>query len=35
MVHLDYRYVTGWSLMNDFKLVLQTIPALFRAQRAD
>jgi exopolysaccharide biosynthesis polyprenyl glycosylphosphotransferase len=34
MVHLDYRYVTGWSLMTDVKLVLQTIPTLFRERRA-
>jgi exopolysaccharide biosynthesis polyprenyl glycosylphosphotransferase len=30
MVRLDYRYVTGWSLVTDVKLVLRTIPTLFR-----
>jgi exopolysaccharide biosynthesis polyprenyl glycosylphosphotransferase len=34
MVHLDYRYVTGWSLLNDFQLVLRTIPAVFRRRNA-
>ena len=29
MVGLDYRYVTSWSLSNDVKLMVQTIP-LFR-----
>jgi exopolysaccharide biosynthesis polyprenyl glycosylphosphotransferase len=28
MVELDYRYVTNWSLTNDLKLTLQTIPVL-------
>jgi exopolysaccharide biosynthesis polyprenyl glycosylphosphotransferase len=28
MVGLDYRYVTTWSLSNDFKLMLRTLPAL-------
>ncbi len=31
MVKLDYLYVTTWSLMNDLKLVMRTIPVLFRA----
>ncbi len=31
MVRLDYVYVTTWSLLNDMKLVLRTIPALYRA----
>jgi lipopolysaccharide/colanic/teichoic acid biosynthesis glycosyltransferase len=31
MVKLDYLYVTTWSLMNDLKLVLRTLPLLFRA----
>jgi lipopolysaccharide/colanic/teichoic acid biosynthesis glycosyltransferase len=26
MVHLDYRYVTSWSLFNDIKLVIRTLP---------
>jgi exopolysaccharide biosynthesis polyprenyl glycosylphosphotransferase len=34
MVQLDYRYVTGWSLMTDVKLVLRTIPTLFRESPA-
>jgi exopolysaccharide biosynthesis polyprenyl glycosylphosphotransferase len=34
MVQLDYRYVTGWSLMTDVKLVLRTIPTLFRKSPA-
>jgi exopolysaccharide biosynthesis polyprenyl glycosylphosphotransferase len=32
MVRLDYVYVTTWSLLNDIKLVLRTIPALYRAR---
>jgi exopolysaccharide biosynthesis polyprenyl glycosylphosphotransferase len=28
MVGLDYRYVTTWSLSNDLKLMLKTLPAL-------
>jgi lipopolysaccharide/colanic/teichoic acid biosynthesis glycosyltransferase len=34
MVKLDYLYVTGWSLLNDIKLVLQTIPAVLRTRTA-
>jgi exopolysaccharide biosynthesis polyprenyl glycosylphosphotransferase len=34
MVRLDYVYVTGWSLLKDFQLILRTIPALFRARQA-
>lgn len=34
MVRLDYLYVTGWSLLNDIKLVLRTLPALVRARNA-
>ena len=30
MVSLDYLYVVDWSLLGDVKLVLQTIPVLFR-----
>jgi len=30
MVKLDYLYVTTWSLANDCRLLLQTIPAIFR-----
>ncbi len=31
MVMLDYLYVTNWSLMSDVKLILRTIPVLFRS----
>ncbi len=31
MVMLDYLYVTNWSLMSDIKLILRTIPVLFRS----
>jgi exopolysaccharide biosynthesis polyprenyl glycosylphosphotransferase len=34
MVKLDYLYVTTWSLMSDVKLVLRTIPLLFRPHGA-
>ena len=34
MVKLDYLYVTGWSLLNDLKLVFRTIPAVFRTRSA-
>jgi exopolysaccharide biosynthesis polyprenyl glycosylphosphotransferase len=30
MVRLDYHYVTGWSLFNDVKLLLRTLPAITR-----
>jgi exopolysaccharide biosynthesis polyprenyl glycosylphosphotransferase len=32
MVRLDYVYVTTWSMINDLKLILRTIPALYRAR---
>ena len=32
MVRLDYVYVTTWSLLNDMKLILRTIPTLYRAR---
>ena len=32
MVRLDYVYVTTWSMLNDLKLILRTIPALVRAR---
>ena len=32
MVRLDYVYVTTWSLLNDTKLIIRTIPALYRAR---
>jgi exopolysaccharide biosynthesis polyprenyl glycosylphosphotransferase len=34
MTKLDYLYVTGWSLRNDLALILRTIPAIFRTQKA-
>jgi exopolysaccharide biosynthesis polyprenyl glycosylphosphotransferase len=34
MIKLDYLYVTSWSAFNDFKLMLQTLPALARRQGA-
>lgn len=34
MVKLDYVYVTEWSLLNDLKLVLRTIPAVLRPRNA-
>jgi exopolysaccharide biosynthesis polyprenyl glycosylphosphotransferase len=30
MVRLDYLYVTGWSLFADVKIILRTMPAVFR-----
>jgi lipopolysaccharide/colanic/teichoic acid biosynthesis glycosyltransferase len=30
MVALDYLYVTTWSLFNDLKLIVRTLPALLR-----
>lgn len=32
MLDLDYRYITGWSLRNDLKLIFRTLPALLRAR---
>lgn len=34
MVRLDYHYVTGWSLLNDFKLIVRTIPVVCRSRTA-
>jgi exopolysaccharide biosynthesis polyprenyl glycosylphosphotransferase len=34
MTKLDYLYVTNWSLWGDFNLLVQTLPALFRARHA-
>ena len=34
MVTLDYMYVTQWSLQEDFKLLLRTIPAAIRSRNA-
>jgi exopolysaccharide biosynthesis polyprenyl glycosylphosphotransferase len=33
MVKLDYLYVTTWSLAGDCRLLLQTVPLVFRADR--
>jgi lipopolysaccharide/colanic/teichoic acid biosynthesis glycosyltransferase len=30
MVHLDLRYIDEWSLMLDIKIILRTIPVMFR-----
>ena len=30
MVKLDYRYVSGWSLLVDLRLMLRTVPILLR-----
>ena len=29
MIKLDYLYVTNWSLWNDIRLILRTLPAVF------
>ena len=34
MTKLDYVYVTNWSLSEDIRLILRTIPALMRPSRA-
>ena len=34
MVRLDYLYVTQWSLHEDFKLMLRTIPAAIRCRNS-
>jgi lipopolysaccharide/colanic/teichoic acid biosynthesis glycosyltransferase len=34
METLDYLYVTGWSLFNDFKLMLRTLPTIVRTHDA-
>ena len=33
MVEFDYRYVTGWSLWNDIKLMTRTLPVLLRRRQ--
>jgi exopolysaccharide biosynthesis polyprenyl glycosylphosphotransferase len=35
MVKLDYLYVTTWSLANDIRLLLQTVPVVFKGDRED
>jgi exopolysaccharide biosynthesis polyprenyl glycosylphosphotransferase len=32
MVKLDYLYVTNWSLWNDLKVLIQTLPAVLRGR---
>jgi len=32
MVKLDYRYLANWSLWNDVKLLLRTVPVVLRAR---
>ena len=34
MTKLDYLYVTSWSLKEDLRLILLTLPSLFRARQA-
>ncbi len=34
MVNLDYMYVTSWSLWNDIKILLMTIPAVAASRGA-
>ena len=34
MVQLDYLYVTGWTVFNDLKLLLRTLPAVARVRDA-
>ena len=29
-MRLDYLYVTGWSLLDDLKLIMRTVPAVLR-----
>jgi lipopolysaccharide/colanic/teichoic acid biosynthesis glycosyltransferase len=33
MIGLDYNYVSSWSLMNDIRLILRTLPLLARPSR--
>ena len=35
MTKLDYLYVTNWSLWGDIRILLRTIPAVFRSPRVD
>lgn len=32
MIKLDYRYLANWSLWNDVKLLLRTVPVVLRAR---
>ena len=33
MVKLDYLYVTTWSIANDVRLLIETVPVVFRGAR--
>jgi len=33
MVKLDYLYVTTWSLLGDIRLLVQTVPVIFKGDR--
>jgi lipopolysaccharide/colanic/teichoic acid biosynthesis glycosyltransferase len=33
MVKLDYLYVTTWSLANDCRILLETIPLILKGER--
>jgi len=35
MVKLDYLYVTNWSLWNDVRLLIRTLPAVLRRRGAN
>jgi lipopolysaccharide/colanic/teichoic acid biosynthesis glycosyltransferase len=35
MVKLDYLYATNWSLWNDFRLLVRTLPAVVRGRGAN
>jgi exopolysaccharide biosynthesis polyprenyl glycosylphosphotransferase len=35
MLEADYAYVTGWSLLRDIKLLLETVPAVLRRRGAN
>ena len=35
MVRLDYVYVTSWSLGGDLRLLLRTIPVVFKNARGE
>ena len=34
MTKLDYRYVTNWSLAEDLRLIMLTLPSIFRRRAA-
>jgi lipopolysaccharide/colanic/teichoic acid biosynthesis glycosyltransferase len=33
-MHLDYTYVSHWSLVSDLRILLRTVPAVFRGDGA-